>query len=152
MAARLKERYQKEVAPAVAKEFGIKNPMAIPRVEKVVLNMGMGEAIAQALSQAGAMVTTLWAPSQVVVDRYEVPLAAAIPTGAQLEIGMYDPESGERVTTPITRLWRQYGMCMEMRSAAALKAYDADPYHQIWSVAYSKVRVEGTTTFNILPK
>jgi|SRR3989441_10403848 large subunit ribosomal protein L5 len=48
MAARLKERYQKEVAPAVAKEFGIKNPMAIPRVEKVVLNMGMGEAIANA--------------------------------------------------------------------------------------------------------
>src|SRR3989440_11390086 len=48
MAARLKERYQKEVAPAVAKEFGIKNPMAIPRVQKVVLNMGMGEAIANA--------------------------------------------------------------------------------------------------------
>ena len=48
MAARLKERYQKEVAPAMAKEFGIKNPMAIPRVQKVVLNMGMGEAIANA--------------------------------------------------------------------------------------------------------
>ena len=46
--ARLKERYQKEVAPAVAKEFGIANPMAIPRVTKVVLNMGMGEAIANA--------------------------------------------------------------------------------------------------------
>jgi large subunit ribosomal protein L5 len=48
MAARLKERYQKEIAPAVAKEFGITNPMAIPRVEKVVINMGMGEAIANA--------------------------------------------------------------------------------------------------------
>jgi large subunit ribosomal protein L5 len=48
MTARLKERYQKEVAPAIAKEFGIKNPMAVPRVEKVVLNMGMGEAIANA--------------------------------------------------------------------------------------------------------
>jgi len=46
--ARLKERYQTEVAPAVAKEFGITNPMAIPRVTKVVLNMGMGEAIANA--------------------------------------------------------------------------------------------------------
>ncbi len=46
MAARLKERYQKEVAPAIAKEFGIQNPMAVPRVEKIVLNMGMGEAIA----------------------------------------------------------------------------------------------------------
>jgi large subunit ribosomal protein L5 len=48
MAARLKERYQKDVAPAIAKEFGITNPMAIPRVQKVVLNMGMGEAIANA--------------------------------------------------------------------------------------------------------
>lgn len=48
MAARLKERYQKKVAPAIAKEFEIKNPMAIPRVEKIVVNMGMGEAIANA--------------------------------------------------------------------------------------------------------
>ena len=48
MAARLKERYQKEVAPAIAKEFGIKNPMAVPRLEKIVVNMGMGEAIANA--------------------------------------------------------------------------------------------------------
>ena len=46
--ARLKERYQKEVAPAIAKEFGIENPMAIPRLDKIVLNMGMGEAIANA--------------------------------------------------------------------------------------------------------
>jgi large subunit ribosomal protein L5 len=48
MAARLKERYQKEIAPAIAKEFGISNPMAIPRVNKIVINMGMGEAIANA--------------------------------------------------------------------------------------------------------
>jgi len=46
--ARLKERYQKEIAPAIAREFGIKNKMAIPRVQKIVLNMGMGEAIANA--------------------------------------------------------------------------------------------------------
>jgi large subunit ribosomal protein L5 len=48
MAARLKERYQQEIAPAIAKEFGIGNPMAIPRVEKIVINMGMGEAISNA--------------------------------------------------------------------------------------------------------
>jgi large subunit ribosomal protein L5 len=46
--ARLKERYQKEVAPAIAKEFGIENPMAVPRLSKIVLNMGMGEAVANA--------------------------------------------------------------------------------------------------------
>src|SRR5918999_2980229 len=48
MAARLKERYQKDVAPQIAKEFGISNPMAVPRIQKVVINMGMGEAIANA--------------------------------------------------------------------------------------------------------
>ena len=46
MAARLRTRYHKEVAPQIAKDFSIRNPMAIPRVEKIVLNMGMGEAIA----------------------------------------------------------------------------------------------------------
>jgi large subunit ribosomal protein L5 len=46
MAARLKERYAKEIAPALAKEFDIKNPMAVPRLEKIVLNMGLGEAVA----------------------------------------------------------------------------------------------------------
>jgi len=42
--ARLRDRYKKEIAPALAKEFDIKNPMAIPRVEKIVVNMGLGEA------------------------------------------------------------------------------------------------------------
>ncbi len=46
--ARLKERYKTEIAPAIAKEFDIKNPMAIPRIEKVVVNMGVGEAISNA--------------------------------------------------------------------------------------------------------
>ncbi|CDM66125.1 50S ribosomal protein L5 [Pyrinomonas methylaliphatogenes] len=44
MVPRLKEKYKNEVAPALAKEFGIKNPMAIPRLEKIVINMGLGEA------------------------------------------------------------------------------------------------------------
>ena len=42
--ARLREKDKKEIAPALAKEFDIKNPMAIPRIEKVVVNMGLGEA------------------------------------------------------------------------------------------------------------
>ena len=44
--ARLKEKYRNEIAPALAKEFDIKNPMAIPRIEKVIINMGLGEASA----------------------------------------------------------------------------------------------------------
>src|SRR5258707_251655 len=41
---RLKEKFQKEVAPALMKEFELKNPMAVPRLHKIVLNMGLGEA------------------------------------------------------------------------------------------------------------
>ena len=44
MAARLRERFAKEVAPALMKEFSIKNPMAVPRLVKIVVNMGVGEA------------------------------------------------------------------------------------------------------------
>lgn len=43
--ARLKEYYFKEVVPALVKEFRYKNKMEIPRVEKIVVNMGLGEAI-----------------------------------------------------------------------------------------------------------
>ena len=42
--ARLKEKYLKELRPALAKELGIENLMAVPRLEKIVLNMGLGEA------------------------------------------------------------------------------------------------------------
>ena len=42
--ARLKEQYRKEVVPALIKQFGYKSVMQVPRIEKVVLNMGLGEA------------------------------------------------------------------------------------------------------------
>ena len=48
MSARLKERYQKEVVAALKKEFGYKNVMAVPKVEKVVVNMGLGDATSNA--------------------------------------------------------------------------------------------------------
>jgi large subunit ribosomal protein L5 len=46
--SRLKEKYQKEVVPALTKEFGYKNVMAVPKIEKVVVNMGLGEATSNA--------------------------------------------------------------------------------------------------------
>ena len=58
--------------------------------------------------------------------------------------------TGQAVTVPVTRVAREYGMCMEMKDTATLKAYETDPYHKLWTEAYSKVRVEGTTTFNVL--
>jgi large subunit ribosomal protein L5 len=44
MAARFKEKYINDVRPILAKELGITNAMAIPRLEKIVINMGLGEA------------------------------------------------------------------------------------------------------------
>jgi large subunit ribosomal protein L5 len=44
MAARLKEKYQKEIRAALQKELNLENTMAVPRLEKIVLNMGLGEA------------------------------------------------------------------------------------------------------------
>ena len=43
--ARLKEIYIKDVVPALVKEFQYKNPMQVPKIEKIVVNMGLGEAI-----------------------------------------------------------------------------------------------------------
>jgi large subunit ribosomal protein L5 len=41
----LKERYRKEIVPALMKELGLENIMQVPKIEKIVLNIGMGEAI-----------------------------------------------------------------------------------------------------------
>jgi len=45
MAARLKQKYEKEIRSALVQEFGYVNPMQAPRLEKIVVNMGLGEAI-----------------------------------------------------------------------------------------------------------
>ncbi|HEX9759382.1 MAG TPA: 50S ribosomal protein L5 [Candidatus Acidoferrales bacterium] len=44
MKARLQERYRKDVVPALMKRFGVDNPMAVPKVSKIVVNIGLGEA------------------------------------------------------------------------------------------------------------
>jgi large subunit ribosomal protein L5 len=48
MSARLRDRYQHDVVPAMRKEFGYKNVMAVPKIAKVVVNMGLGEATSNA--------------------------------------------------------------------------------------------------------
>ncbi len=59
--ARLKLRYRTEIVPALMKDLGFKNPMQVPRIEKVVLNMGLGDALANnkimesAVDQLGAI-------------------------------------------------------------------------------------------------
>jgi large subunit ribosomal protein L5 len=55
MAARLKEHYTKNVIPALTKEFGYKNVMAVPKLEKISINIGLGEATGNAKLMDGAV-------------------------------------------------------------------------------------------------
>ena len=55
MASRLKEKYQKEVVPTLQKEFDYSNPMQVPSIHKVVVNIGMGEAIQNAKAMDAAV-------------------------------------------------------------------------------------------------
>jgi len=77
MATRLRERYQKEISPALAKEFGYKNPMSIPKLEKIVINMGLGEAIqnAKILDTAVSELATI-AGQRPVVTKAKKSIAA----------------------------------------------------------------------------
>jgi large subunit ribosomal protein L5 len=55
MASRLKTRYKEEIMPALQKEFNYTNPMQVPGVHKVVINIGMGEAIQNAKAMDAAV-------------------------------------------------------------------------------------------------
>ena len=55
MAARLREHYTKKVVPALKKEFGYKNVMAVPKIEKVSVNIGLGEATQNSKLMDGAV-------------------------------------------------------------------------------------------------
>jgi large subunit ribosomal protein L5 len=77
MGARLREKYKQEVAPALAKEFGYKNPMSVPKLEKIVINMGLGEAIqnAKILDVAAGELATI-AGQRPVVTKAKKSIAA----------------------------------------------------------------------------
>jgi len=46
MTARLQQIYKKEIVPKLMEQLGLKNPMAVPRITKITINMGVGEALA----------------------------------------------------------------------------------------------------------
>ena len=91
-AARLRERYVKEIAPALGRELGIENKMAIPRVTKVVLNMGLGEAVANPKILDGAAVElSAIAGQRAVVTRAKKSIAtyklrSGMPIGARVTL------------------------------------------------------------------
>ena len=53
--ARLRERYQKEIVPRMQERFGFKNPFRVPRLVKIVINMGIGEGVADEKAIAAAV-------------------------------------------------------------------------------------------------
>ena len=98
MAARLRDRYSKEVAPSLRKEFGIDNVMAVPRVEKIVLNMGLGEAVANPKMLDGAVEElTAIAGQKAIVTKAKKSIATF-----KLRTGM---PIGARVTLRGDRMW-----------------------------------------------
>ncbi len=90
MAARLKEKYTQEVAQAMMQKFGYKNVMEIPKVEKVVINMGVGEAVGNPkVLDAAVNDMTLIAGQKPVVTRAKKSIAAfkireGMPIGAKV--------------------------------------------------------------------
>jgi large subunit ribosomal protein L5 len=98
MELRLRDRYVKEVAPALRKEFGIENPMAVPRLEKIVLNMGLGEAVANPkILEGAAEELSSIAGQRAVVTRAKKSIATY-----KLRTGM---PIGARVTLRGDRMW-----------------------------------------------
>ncbi|HEX2283114.1 MAG TPA: 50S ribosomal protein L5 [Thermomicrobiales bacterium] len=75
--ARLKEKYRQEIVPELMKEFGYSNIMEAPKLEKIVINVGLGEAIsnAKALESAVADVTAI-SGQRPVVTRAKKSIAA----------------------------------------------------------------------------
>lgn len=102
--SRLRERYQKEVAPALKKEFGYGNVMAIPKIQKIVINMGLGEATSNAkLADVGAEEIGKITGQKAMVRRStksiaQFKLRAGMPVGAMVTL------RGERMWEFLDRL------------------------------------------------
>ena len=102
--SRLRDRYTKEVAPALKKEFGYKNVMAVPKIEKVVVNMGLGEATQNAkIVDTGADEVTRITGQKPVVTRAKKSIAQfkvrkGMPIGAMVTL------RGERMWEFLDRL------------------------------------------------
>jgi large subunit ribosomal protein L5 len=104
MSARLKEKYQKDVIPALQKEFGYKNVMAVPRIQKVVVNMGLGEATSNAkLVDVGADELAR-VTGQKAVTRRSKKSIAAFKVRKGMPIGTMVTLRGERMWEFLDRL------------------------------------------------
>ncbi len=97
MASRLKERYRKEIIPRMMEAGEYKNVMQVPRLEKVVLNIGLGEAIANAKAlEAAEQDLTAISGQHVVITRSKKSIAA-FRLREGMPIGMKVTLRGERM-------------------------------------------------------
>ena len=104
MASRLRERYRQEIVPTLVREFSYKSPMAAPRLEKIVINVGLGEAIqnAKALDAASSDVATITGQKPVVTKAKKS--IAAFKVRAGMSIGVMVTLRGERMYEFLDRL------------------------------------------------
>jgi large subunit ribosomal protein L5 len=96
--ARLKDRYQEEIAPALKEQFGIQNPMRIPKLEKIVVNMGVGEAVQNSRALDGAMEDL----ARITGQKPQLRRARRSIAGFKIREGM---PVGARVTLRGERMW-----------------------------------------------
>ena len=96
--ARLKDRYNEEIAPALKERFGIENPMRIPRLEKIVVNMGVGEASQNSRALDGAMEDL----AKITGQKAQPRRARKSIAGFKIREGM---PVGARVTLRGERMW-----------------------------------------------
>jgi len=102
--ARLRQRFRKEVAPALMKEFELKNPMAVPRLEKVIINMGVGEATQnpKLLDPAAAELTQITGQKPVITRAKKSIAAFKVREG--MPIGVMVTLRGDRMYEFLDRL------------------------------------------------
>jgi len=104
VAARLKERYLKEVAPALQQKFNYKNVMQIPQLKKVVINMGVGEAISNAKAIDSAVGDLMKITGQRPIVTRAKKSIAAFKVRAGMPIGTKVTLRGDRMFEFVDRL------------------------------------------------
>ena len=95
--SRLKEKYVKDVVPELKKKFGYKNVMQVPRLEKIVLNIGLGEAITNAKALEAAETDLSAIAGQHPVTTRSKRSIAAFKLRAGMPIGMMVTLRGKRM-------------------------------------------------------
>jgi large subunit ribosomal protein L5 len=98
MAARLKDRYKDEILPALMKEFNYTNPMAVPKIEKIVLNMGVGreaQTNPKVFDQAAMELSTVSGQKPVITKAKKSIAAFKLRTG--MPVGVAVTLRGERM-------------------------------------------------------